>query len=180
MRGKLFPLILCLTLFALGVGIGIPTRAASKAKAEGLFRVRGDVSKSGVWTVARVEKELQDYIRGVNYTYKGDSYTSRCISLLDFVRAAGPKAKKGVGNPLLGMTAAVRAGNGYTVSFGLGELLPEYGNKEIWIVLDRNGKPLPADEGPVRLLIPSEPERRERWVYGIRSFTVVDGAKAGK
>ena len=175
-----FTFVLTLLVFVLGMTLPLSAHAASKEPATATFRLRGDVAKSGAWTVARVEKELKDHVKSINYTYKGDSYTSRCISLLDFVRAAEPKVKKAVGNPLLGMIAVVRAGNGYTASFALGELMPEYGNREVWIVLDRNGQPLPADEGPVRLLVPSEPDRRERWVYGIRTISVIDGAKAAR
>ena len=180
MRGKLWHLILVLFIFAVGGSVRVALQAAPKSSGNGAFHLRGDVAKPGAWTVERVERDLKDRLRVVKYSHRGTAYTSRSISLLDFVRAAEPRLTKGVGNPLLGMVVVVRAGNGYTVSFGAGELMPDYGNKEVWIVLDRDGKPLPTDEGPVRLVVPSEPDRRERWVYGIRSVTVIDGARAAK
>ena len=179
MRLKRFSRFAALLMILVG-GLRVPAHAAPADPARTPFQVRGDVTRPSTWTVARVEKDLKDRVKVVNYTHRGDPYTSRCISLIDFVRAVGPKTRKGVGDPLLGFVAVVRAGNGYTASFALGELLPEYGNKEVWIVLDRDGKPLPPDEGPVRLLIPSEPDKRERWVYGIRSITLIDGARAAK
>lgn len=180
MRGKLLALFMITSLFTTVVTLRVPLQAASAKPAPLSFRMGGEVNKRGTWTVARVEKDLKDKVQEVSYVYKGVSYVSRCISLLDFVKSAEPKTRKGVGNPLLGMVAVVRAGNGYTASFGLGEIMPEYGGKEVWIVLDREGKPLPVDEGPIRLLIPSEPDRRERWVYGISFITLIDGAKVAK
>ena len=180
MRERLLPLSLGLLLLIVGLGFQVSLQAAPRERDKGVFHLRGDVEKPGIWTVARVEKDLKDQVKEVRYTHRGTGYVSRSISLLDFVRSAAPKTRKGVGNPLLGMVVVVRAGNGYTASFSAGELMPEYGGREVWIVLGRDGKSLPADEGPVRLVVPSEPDRRERWVYGIRSVTVIDGARAAK
>jgi hypothetical protein len=46
------------------------------------------------------------------------------------------------------------------------------------VALSVDGKPLPEDEGPVRLLIPGEGTGHyHRWLFGIATITVLDGAK---
>ena len=59
-------------------------------------------------------------------------------------------------------------------AFTLGELLPQFGNRQVWLALDRNGKPFVGDDAPAQLIVP-EDEKGARWVHGIRSITLIDG-----
>lgn len=69
----------------------------------------------------------------------------------------------------------VTARDGYRVVYSLAELdpatQPHAGNA---ILADRcNGKPLNADDGPLRLLFPGD-HRPARWVRQLQSITVID------
>jgi hypothetical protein len=49
---------------------------------------------------------------------------------------------------------------------------PHLGNRKVWVALSVDGKPLPEDEGPVRLLIPGEGTGHyHRWLFGIATIT---------
>src|SRR6185295_18777948 len=107
---------------------------------------------------------------------KNEESTARALSLLTLIQAARPRLDPKRKNHLLAFAVFVRAKDGYTTSFSLGELLPEQGKREVWIALDRNGKPLPEAEGPVRLLVIGE-EKPARWTFGVTRIQVVDGAQ---
>jgi|SRR5579871_1022079 len=155
----------------------------------GTFRIEGAVEKPGEWTIARLEQELAGDIKSVSYTLKRDKEPeekgeARCISLLDFIQAAKLHLNAKVKNHQLAFVALVRADDGYTAAFSMGELLPQFGKRGVWIALDREGKPLRGEDSPVQLLVP-EDERPARWVHGVSSITLIDGfevtnKKAGK
>ncbi len=43
--------------------------------------------------------------------------------------------------------------DGYTVAFSVGELLAARSNPKVYLVSDKDGEPLPENEGPVRLVV---------------------------
>ena len=69
----------------------------------------------------------------------------------------------------------MRGEDGYTVALSLGELLPTYGKRAVWIALDHDGKPLTDKEAPVELIVP-EDEKPSRWVHAVTRITLVDSA----
>ncbi len=138
------------------------------------FRITGAVEKPGEWTSEQLAKEFAGDIKTVSFTLKGEKGEARCVPLLILLQSArlhlDPKAK----NHELAFVALVRAEDGYTIAFSLGELLPKFGRRQVWVALDRNGKPFTGDDAPVQLIVP-EDEKGARWVHGIRSITLVDG-----
>jgi len=142
------------------------------------IRVAGDVEKPGEWTAERITQDLAAKVEVVRYTMKGEQHTARCVPLLAFVEAAAPRLDPQRKNQLAGFVVVVRARDGYTASFSLVELTPEAGEKKVWLALDVDGKPLPENEGPVRLLIPGEGMgHHRRWIFGIATIRILDGAK---
>lgn len=139
------------------------------------FGVEGDVENAGTWDVERLEKEFADQFRTVEYTTRDGPAKSRCIPLRTFVEKAGPKAKTKRKNPLIGFAVVVHGDDGYAACFGLGDLLPEFGNREVFLAVDRDGKPLPDGDRPARLIIPGE-SRPARWVFGIERIEIRDMA----
>ena len=168
------------TVFALAVflaGSGLALRAIAAPPAT--FRVAGAVEAPGEWSVERIEKELPTEIRVLPYKLKGEDHTARCIPLMTLLRAAKPRVEPTRKNALLAFTVTAKARDGYAVSFSLGELLPEGGNREVWLALDADGKDLSEEAAPVRLLVPGD-TKPARWLFGIASLTLVNGAEAAK
>lgn len=167
-----FPVLL-LPLLGLALGPGEPPPPA--APDGSTFRLGGAVDRPGTYDVARLEREFADRIRVVPFTLKGEPGRARCIPLLALIEAAGPRPATGRRNPSVGFAVVVQGDDGYTVCFGLGELLPDAGGREVYVALDRDGGPLPPGEGPVRLIVPGD-SRPSRWAYAVESITVVDAA----
>jgi hypothetical protein len=67
-------------------------------------------------------------------------------------------------------------GVAHTADFSLAELLPQFGHRAAWLTLDEDGKPLPADTGPVELIVPGD-AKPGRWVHAVAVVTLIDGAQ---
>jgi len=159
----------------LAAALLFPASFPASAQERASFRITGAVKKSGDWTVARVTRELSGSLREVRYQLKEETHTARCIPLAALLDVAEPNTDPRVKNHRLAFAAMVRAHDGYTVAFSLGELTPEIGGREVWLAVEVDGKPLAGKEGPVRLLVPGD-TKPARWIFGIESITVVDGA----
>lgn len=73
---------------------------------------------------------------------------------------------------VLAASVVAKAADGYRVVLALAELEPTITDKVVLLADRRDGKPLPASEGPWRLVIPSD-KRPARWIRQIVSFTIV-------
>jgi hypothetical protein len=142
------------------------------------FRVEGAVAKPTAWTPDQLAKELAGEVKSIEYTtHKGEKETARAVPLLSVLQAAAPKIDPKIKNHQIAFIAVVRGRDGYTASFGFGELAADIGKREVWVALDRGGKPLTGDAAPVQLIIPSD-GTQARWVRGIARIVVVDGIQA--
>ncbi|BDI30407.1 hypothetical protein CCAX7_24580 [Capsulimonas corticalis] len=162
-----------LTVAVLAVTVAPALHAAS----EPILHIGGDVAKPADWTNA----QLSDGKAGappviVHYTLKGVAHTANCIPLLALIQAAEPSFNPHIKNHRLQFVVAVQGFHGYTVDFSLPEMLPELGNKAVWIALDEDGKPLTAEGGAAGLIAPDD-VKPGRWVRGVTRITVIDGAK---
>jgi len=85
------------------------------------------------------------------------------------------KAGAPLGKELRGknMTLYVLAGatDNYHAVFALAELDPAFTDRVVVVADQRDGKPLPPKEGPIRLVAPGE-KRHARWVRNLTSLTV--------
>lgn len=68
------------------------------------------------------------------------------------------------------------ASDGYQVVFSLAELSPEFAANRVLVADTLNGRPLPEDAGPFRLIAPGEQEGG-RWVRMLSRLTVVQISK---
>lgn len=158
--------------------VGLCVMGSLAWAAERPFRVGGDVGKPGEWTAERIRRDLGGKVEAVRYTMKGEEHTARGVPLVALVDASQPRIDPQQKNHRVGFVVVVRARDGYTASFSLGELSPDVGDRKVWLALDVDGKPLSDEEGPVRLLVPGEGMGHyRRWMFGITTLTVLDGAK---
>jgi hypothetical protein len=67
--------------------------------------------------------------------------------------------------------ALVKAADNYQAIFAA-ELDPGFTDRVIFLAGQRDGKPLSAKEGPLRIIVPGE-KRHARWVRQVTSLTVV-------
>ena len=162
----------CMVLTCAGLGITRPSTADPVLT----VHVAGAVAKPTDWTNAQLTASAAGPVVSIAYTLKGVSHVSHCVSLLDVIKAALPNFNPHIKHHDLQFIVAVQGIDGYTVDFSLAELLPELGNHPVWIALDEDGKPLADETGPAELVVKDD-VKPGRWVHGIASITIVDGAK---
>ena len=104
--------------------------------------------------------------RTVSMDVHGKAMTCSGVDLVDILRHAGAMPADPLRGTDLARHVEVRARDGYTVVFSLGELDPTLGKQRVYVTDQCDGKPLPADAGPARLLIPGDtrPARSARQV----------------
>ena len=136
--------------------------------------VGGDVEKSESWTLARVQKLAP--AQTITTTLKGQPYTATGIPLRALLEAASPKFPAQTKHPEARFIVLASGKDGYTVAFSWPDLMSDVGDQEVFLTWDANGKALPAEEGPMRLIVPGD-KKPMRWVYSLVSVQVFDGAR---
>jgi hypothetical protein len=72
----------------------------------------------------------------------------------------------------LGTSLRVEAADGYQVVFSLAEIDPSLGSTDALLAFERDGKPLGADLGPFRIVVPTD-KRGARWVRQVVKLSVL-------
>jgi hypothetical protein len=97
-------------------------------------------------------------------TYEG-------VALGEVLRSAGITLGKDLRGPLLANCLLVEAGDGYRVVFALPEVDPDMTGKVVLLADRKDGRPLNAEEGPYRMVVPDE-KRNTRWVKQVSRISV--------
>jgi hypothetical protein len=109
----------------------------------------------------------------INYTLKTVNHTALAVPLLSLVNAAEPKLDARIKNDQLRFAVLIEGRDGYTAVIALAELMPNNGNRDAWVALDMDGKPLSDIDSPANLIVPAD-QKPERWVHGIKTIRIVD------
>ncbi|MGC9952455.1 MAG: molybdopterin-dependent oxidoreductase [Bryobacteraceae bacterium] len=149
----LIPVLCCATL-----------AAQTAPDTAGKLTVDGDIAAPLTLTVADLAKMPRETatlseMDGSKIAYEG-------VALTEILRRAGiPFGKEMRGKALAGYLL-VEARDGYQVVFSLGELDPGVGGTTVIVADRRDGKPLSAQQGPIRLVVSSDkrPARSVRMV----------------
>jgi DMSO/TMAO reductase YedYZ molybdopterin-dependent catalytic subunit len=80
------------------------------------------------------------------------------VLLLEILQRAGATLGKDLRGKALASYVLAKARDGYQVVLTLAEVHPEFANESILVADKRNGKPLPADQGPLRLICANDKE----------------------
>lgn len=133
------------------------------------------------YTPARIKSDLSANLKTVEYSSHGQSHHATCLPLLSLLQSAGldttlkhdPSADPSKKHLPLRLAVTVTGQDGYAVTFSLAELLPDAGNHPAYLALDTDDKPLAANEGPLKLIVPSD-AKPSRWVRAVASVTLSD------
>jgi len=80
------------------------------------------------------------------------------VLLRDVLKRAGAPLEGQLRRKALASYVLTKAHDGYQVVFTLGEIDAQFGNEPILIADKRDGMPLPANQGPFRLVCPHDKE----------------------
>jgi hypothetical protein len=94
------------------------------------------------------------------------------IALVALLRATGAMPAGPLRGSQLTRYVLVAARNGYRAVYSLAELDPSLAARRVLLVDRCAGRPLGADDGPLRLIAPDD-ARPARWVRQVKSITVV-------
>jgi hypothetical protein len=144
---------------------------ASRSYADPGVRLEGAVAHPTSWSANQLRSTFSSKVQSVFFNYRGASHQAACVPLWSLVEAAHPQFRDKVHNDSMTWVATVEGSDGYRVSFTLGELNPDFGNSAVWVALDQDGGPIPASDGPVRLILPND-VKLGRWVHSISRIVV--------
>jgi DMSO/TMAO reductase YedYZ molybdopterin-dependent catalytic subunit len=136
---------------------------------EVVFRVGGDVERPQQWTMDDLAALPRREVRARDRDGKEATFAG--VALVDLLRLAGVPLGQELRGPHLATYLLIEAADGYRVVFALPELDPAFTDREVLLADRRDGQPLAAAEGPLRLVVPGE-KRHARWVRQVGSCTV--------
>jgi molybdate transport system substrate-binding protein len=147
-----------------------PTATGSYAPS---FTVSGLVQHPQTFTVADLRRLPVATVTVTLRTDKGAqgifSYTG--VLLNTVIQQTVPITNTGNKNDILRLFATVGATDGYQTTVGMAEILPQFGRQRVILAYAKNGRPLPQDEGAVRLIVPGD-FLAGRWVSNVNSVVV--------
>jgi DMSO/TMAO reductase YedYZ molybdopterin-dependent catalytic subunit len=161
--------IVHLCLFVVAIALAPILIAQEQSSVGGVhLSVAGDVSKPLTLSV----EDLASFPRRIVSLQQRDGTTASYegMPLVEILKKAGvPSGEKLRGKALASYVVA-HARDGYEVTFALAELDPELHDNNVVVADKRDGKPLNAQEGPLRIVVPSDkkPARSIRMVDELR------------
>jgi len=164
--------VLALVVLALAPVISL---AADDNRAAGSLKVENEKGKETTLSPEAFAKLPRQTIKVKDQ--KGNPATYEGVLLAEVLRSAGVTLGKDLRGPLLANFLLVEAGDGYRVVFALPEVDPDMTDKVVLLADRKDGKPLPAGEGPYRIVVP-EDKRNMRWVKQVARVSVRNGAPA--
>lgn len=109
--------------------------------------------------------------RSVHATEHGKEALFEGVALSEVLKMAGIPTGETLRGKQLVKYLRVDARDGYQVIFALPELDSAFTDREVLLADKRDGKPLSAEEGPLRIVVPAE-KRPARWVRQVRELTI--------
>jgi hypothetical protein len=153
--------------------LGMSSPTCPQSASAGTVRVGGAVNKPVEWSIDKLRETFASQLTKVEYVAKGQKHLSTCVPLLSIVQAAEPMTDAKHKNFSLRLAVVVQAADGYAATFGMGELLPDVGNRQAWLALDMDGQPLSGREAPAKLIVPGD-GKPTRAIWGVTRIDVTD------
>ena len=149
--------------------MGLTITGSSQESGSQYFTVGGEVPKP-------LELSIKDLLALKSSEAKikagdGKEHTYRGVMLWMILDSAGVTLGKDLRGKNLAKYVVVKASDGYEVVFSLPEIDPEFSDKVILLAHEVDGKPLPAGEGPFRLVVPQD-KKHARWIRQLNSIQV--------
>lgn len=159
---RLFPLVLMVLLCSWRA------TAQEKPAEPVLLTVSGEVEHPLRLTASDLSRLSR---RSVHATEHGKTATFEGVALSEVLQMAGIPSGEKLRGKLLLKYLLVDARDGYQVIFALPELDSAFTDREVLLADRRDGAPLSADEGPLRIVVPGE-KRPARWVRQVREIRI--------
>ncbi|MGE0142836.1 MAG: molybdopterin-dependent oxidoreductase [Planctomycetota bacterium] len=169
-----------------GLGLGMvlfgacaSDRAFESAASEPRLIIAGEIPRPGTWSTEQLEalgSEDVDWVfRDQRHTYHG-LRLDRLLQHVGFEAGPGgasvPPRDRRTG---WRRVVIAKARDGFRAVFTCAELMPEMGRTRAYLVWRRDGETLPADEGPLRLIVTTD-QKGSRSARQLSELRITDGA----
>lgn len=132
--------------------------------------IRDDAGKQTV--LAKSDIESLPHVT-VSVHDSGKAATFQGVALKSVLEKAGVEFGHSLRGKRLASCLLVEAADGYRAVIALPELDPDFTDKQVVLAFLQDGKPLDANAGPYRVVIPDE-KRMARWVRQVTTLKIVD------
>ncbi|HEV3165019.1 MAG TPA: molybdopterin-dependent oxidoreductase [Isosphaeraceae bacterium] len=160
--------LLILGLSPVPVIAQVPEKPAAPASAI-VLTVGGDVPQPLKLTAAEFARLPRQSTRAKDHEGKESEFEG--VPLVDVLKAAGVKFGDDLRGPALATYLVVEASDGYRAVFALPELDPASTDRMTLLADRRDGQPMSAKEGPLRVIVPGE-KRHSRWVRQVIALKI--------
>ncbi len=144
--------------------------SSSSDLATATIQLSGEVTKPLVLTMEALGKLKKTELKAKDRDGKEHRYAG--VAFADLLREAGVTLGPALRGENLAKYVLVEAADGYQAVFALPELDPEFAREAVLVAYQVDGKPLPAGEGPVRLVVPAD-KKHARWVREVAAIKVL-------
>jgi DMSO/TMAO reductase YedYZ molybdopterin-dependent catalytic subunit len=134
-----------------------------------LVRVTGEVSRHLELTAEAFGRLPRQTVRVTGPDGEQAEYSG--VPVAEVLQAAGVPFGHDLRGPALATYLVVEAADGYRAVFALPELDPACTDRVILLADRRDGRPIDATEGPLRVIVPGE-KRHARWVKQVVALKV--------
>lgn len=133
------------------------------------LRIKGQSGQSTTLTATEFDKLPHVEHRAKDHDGQEHNYAG--VSLAVLLQRAGTPLGGQLKGKALANYLVVDATDGYRVVFALPELDSLFAKQVIFLANRRDGQPLPAGQGPYRIVVPQE-TKQARWVRQVTALTV--------
>jgi DMSO/TMAO reductase YedYZ molybdopterin-dependent catalytic subunit len=102
----------------------------------------------------------------------GKEHGFKGVALIEILEKAGVTTGAKLRGENLAKLVLIKAADGYEVVYSLPELDPEFTDQVVMIAIEKDDKPLPAGEGPFRIIAPSD-KKQARWAREVREIKIL-------
>jgi DMSO/TMAO reductase YedYZ molybdopterin-dependent catalytic subunit len=138
------------------------------------LEVSGEVEKPLKLTLADLELLPHQTVDAVEHSGEKAQYTG--VPIYQILKSAGVPMGEQLRGPALSLYIVVIASDGYQAVYALPELDPLANEGPVILADQKNGRPLDAVIGPLRIILPKE-KRHARWVRQVIKIEVRRAAK---
>jgi hypothetical protein len=130
----------------------------------------GDPVQKHEFTAASLAKVPRQTVQLTGSDGNPTSYSG--CALAEVLKAAKvPMGSELRGRGVAPLIVIMEASDGAKAVFAFAEVEPSFSDKVILLADQREGKALSSDEGPLRIIVPSD-KRHARWLRGVAKITI--------
>jgi DMSO/TMAO reductase YedYZ molybdopterin-dependent catalytic subunit len=141
----------------------------AQVQAQGTIKVEGEVTTPLTLTKPDLDKLPALTVRAMDHDGKEHVYGG--VALAEVLRQAGVTLGAQLRGDNLTKYILVSAADGYKIVFALPEIDPDFASQAVLLAYTVDDKPLPAGEGPFRLVVPHE-KKHARWIREVVSIKI--------